>query len=327
MLVEAERQVVPVRKQTHSNSAHILEYPTISLSGHDGPINECKFSPNGRILATCASELIFWTVNKQMTCIGALKPHKLPITSISFSPDSSAIATASADQVIALTDTATGKLIRKFKDHCDVINTVEFMEAPHHDLIASGADDGSVIIHDIRQKAPIHKLKSKSPVTSIACSRSFVAVGGVCGGIFVNQLFDNSLKLHYKMNRPGIIYGIAIDPSERFLGAVDSEAVVSIFDLQPLASKRDLAVVPNGEAETEVVPPRIAFSPDGRHMMAGSTDRLLRIWDIENPLEPLEKAVLPGHEGSVTGVDFHPTERLIVSGSTDGIVLVEELDD
>lgn len=259
-----------------------------------------------------------------MTSIGSLKPHKLPITSISFSPDSAFIATASADKTIAITDTTTGKLIRRLKDHTDIVNTVDFMKR-ERDLVVSGDDDGAVIVHDIRQKEFVHKLTSKSPVTTIACSTSYVAVGGVSGGIFVNQWHDNKLKRLFRMDRPNLVYGIAIHPSERFLGAVDADAAVSVFNMDPLATDRELAVIPNGEAEREVVPPRIAFSGNGRYMMAGSTDKILRIWDIENPQEPLLKADLPGHQGSVTGVDFHPTELLMASGSTDGTVLVEEL--
>jgi len=35
---------------------------------------------------------------------------------------------------------------------------------------------------------------------------------------------------------------------------------------------------------------------------------------------------LPGHKGTVTSIDFHPKEPIILSGSKDGIMLLEEIE-
>jgi len=35
---------------------------------------------------------------------------------------------------------------------------------------------------------------------------------------------------------------------------------------------------------------------------------------------------LPGQKGTVTTVDFHPKEPVILSGSKDGIMLLEEIE-
>jgi WD40 repeat protein len=57
----------------------------------------------------------------------------------------------------------------------------------------------------------------------------------------------------------------------------------------------------------------VAYSPDGRHIVSGSYDRTIRIWDAEtgaavgNPLE--------GHTLSVSSVAYSPDGRHIISGS------------
>lgn len=52
---------------------------------------------------------------------------------------------------------------------------------------------------------------------------------------------------------------------------------------------------------------RCAWSPDGSKVSAGSADRYVYIWDA-NTRRILYK--LPGHNGSVNDVDFHPKEPI-----------------
>lgn len=58
----------------------------------------------------------------------------------------------------------------------------------------------------------------------------------------------------------------------------------------------------------------VAFSPDGKTIVSGSTDRTVRLWDLEgNQIDqPFQ-----GHESSVNSVAFNPDGKTIVSGSGD----------
>ncbi|KIM25798.1 hypothetical protein M408DRAFT_73853, partial [Serendipita vermifera MAFF 305830] len=64
----------------------------------------------------------------------------------------------------------------------------------------------------------------------------------------------------------------------------------------------------------------VSFSRDGRHIVSGSNDRTIRVWDAETGATvtgPLE-----GHTGSVNSVSFSPDGRRIVSGSWDKTIFV-----
>ena len=64
----------------------------------------------------------------------------------------------------------------------------------------------------------------------------------------------------------------------------------------------------------------VAFSPDGRHIVSGSDDSTIRVWDAQtggqvgNPLQ--------GHTSSVLSVAFSPDGRHIMSGSDDNTIQV-----
>jgi mitogen-activated protein kinase organizer 1 len=64
-----------------------------------------------------------------------------------------------------------------------------------------------------------------------------------------------------------------------------------------------------------------AFSNDDAYVLSGSEDSKIYIWDL---LEGTQLATLEAHKGSVTSIDYHPSEPSMISGSVDGSIMIWE---
>ena len=66
----------------------------------------------------------------------------------------------------------------------------------------------------------------------------------------------------------------------------------------------------------------VAFSPDGRHIVSGSRDQTIRVWDAQTGGQVGN--LLQGHTDSVNSVAFSPDGRHIVSGSRDQTIQISD---
>ncbi|KAF9528032.1 hypothetical protein CPB83DRAFT_855213 [Crepidotus variabilis] len=71
----------------------------------------------------------------------------------------------------------------------------------------------------------------------------------------------------------------------------------------------------------------VAFSPDGRRVVSGSSDKTIRVWEVETGQTVAETGQtvagpFAGHNHSVTSVAFSPDGRQVVSGSSDKTIRV-----
>jgi len=94
-----------------------------------------------------------------------------------------------------------------------------------------------------------------------------------------------------------------------------------IAGTRPGTSALEIRSLQDGSAiYSKTTPPEInclAWSPDGKSIVTGSTDGTIRIWNAE---DGLQKAALQGHTDSIVSIKFNSEGNLIASSSWDDTI-------
>ncbi|KAF8628195.1 hypothetical protein AX15_004045 [Amanita polypyramis BW_CC] len=316
-----------------------LEAPIISLSGaHSAEILSCRFDPTGQNVAACSADrsISLWRTYPPNTNYALLSSHaKAPITDLQWSLCSPQLFSVSADHTLIFTDVTTGGRVRRIRAHREIINAVDRSLAAGGstgtELVATASDDKTVKVWDAGEdggKVPVATFEVGSPATAVCWSADGT-------NLYVGAL-DNEVHV-YDMRKNAQVYtltghnetptSLALSPNGSFLLSPSLSSQTIIHDVRPFSPSptrihRILQGAPAGFENTLL---RGAWSRDdgGQRVAVGGADRMVCIWEVESG-KILYK--LPGHKGTVTAVDFHPKEPIIVTASKDGTMLLGEIE-
>ncbi|ORY81028.1 WD40-repeat-containing domain protein [Protomyces lactucae-debilis] len=302
-----------------------LKAPIMLLSGHEGFVYACKFSPDGQHLASGSFDrsILLWHSFGDCDNHSILSGSKNAVLDLAWSGDGRSIYSASSDHDVSTWDVHSGTRLKRHTGHTDVVNAID-AHRRGTELLCSGSDDTTIGLWDPRVKGAVDHYESGYSVTSVAfdSTGSQIFSGGIDEKIKVWDIRKRAVV--YEMTGHGdTITSLALSPDGHSLLSNSMDSTMKTWNVQPFAPENRLVATFSGVAhggEQNLI--KACWNKDGSRVASGSADRTVLVWETRrNSL--IYK--LPGHKGTVNCVDFHPEQPILASGSTDKTLFLGEL--
>ena len=326
-----------------------------SLSG--SMILSVSFSPDSRYVLTAGDQstarLLDVSTGKEVRIFTSPynpKPGSKPesdsgyIYAAIFSPDGKYVVTSGYGAAV-MWDVRTGREIRTFQGHSDMIRSVVFSLDGRY--LATGSGDKTVKVWEVATgrkivsfKEPTHVVKSvglspdgKYAVTGneygtvrfydVSTGRVIWASGRGDNKVFFVRFSPDGSHLAVSTKKVSQIWNVnkgkmirTIDtrscvstdfsPNGRLIAVADGQTA-TLYDID--SGKRILNFIGHSGAIRSV-----AFSSHGSYLVTASEDKTARVWEVATGR--LLRS-LTGHSGAVTSAKFSPDGRYIATGSSD----------
>ncbi|GFH16134.1 WD40 repeat-like protein [Haematococcus lacustris] len=302
-----------------------LQAPIMKLTGHEGEVYSLNFSPDGKCLASGSFDkhVFLWNVFGDCENYSVLKGHKNAVLEVHWMPNGEQLVSCSADKTVRAWDAHTGQQIKNIKEHGAVVNSVcPLRRGPP--LLATGSDDCSAKVFDLRLKRSVATFSEKVQVTCVGMSDAGdqVFTGSLDNTIKVWDLRKGSVSITLK-GHSDTVTGISLSPDGSHLLSNAMDNTLRVWDMRPFAPVNRCVKLLTGHMHSfEKLLLRCTWSPDGSQITCGSSDRMVYVWDARTCVMQYK---LPGHSGSVNEVAWHPSEPIVGSASSDRTIFLGEL--
>jgi cytochrome c len=254
---------------------------------HDGAVNAVAYLKDGRIVTAGAdAHIAIWTPGRPEPD-KVLDGHSAPIASIAVSPDDAALASASWDLTVWLWP-LKGGTPRVLEGHTQNVNGVAF--TPDGSSVVSAGYDATLRIWPLKGGDEIVRtLPSPLNTVAVAPDGEIVTAGASGKVYFLSPQGEVRAEVEAS---PVPIISLAISPDGRLVAAAGFRGSVAVIDRATRKLERPL-IGPGLPVWS------VAFFPDGRTLLTGGTDRIIRRWNAMNG-EPIGPGVEDAPGDSLT---------------------------
>lgn len=249
-------------------------------TGHTGVVTQLAFSPTGTLLASADSSgtIKLWDLTTSKL-LRTISEDSDPIRSLSFNFDGTMLAgtTAALSSKIKVWDVGSGAQTVKLGLDNEKVTAIAFN--PHRNILASSTDDGAVRFWDITTgKEVLARKKYTRSVRALVYGRQEKLLAVSEAGKRADQvtLWDVGLSKELgTFGRPGQeMTAVAVNAAGDFLAIGETTGVVTLWKVGGLQKARILDSH-HGTVSS------LVFSSDGRKLMTGGKDQVIRVWDVQ----------------------------------------------
>lgn len=248
------------------------------LRFHDGAVNAVAFLPNGQaVTAGEDARIAVWTPGKAAPD-SVLAGHAGPVAALAVSPGDAMLASASWDHTIRLWNLAGGEPA-VLSGHGQNVNGVTFfLEGA---AVVSAGYDATVRIWPLPLPASPIIAQLNAPLNAVAAAPDGeIAAAAADGRIYF--LSPAGERLGDVEAAPASVVALAISRDGTRIAAASIGGTVAIIDRGTRRVLRRL-VGPGMPVWA------VAFLPDGRTLLTGGGDWIIRRWDTETG-QPIERS-------------------------------------
>jgi cytochrome c len=239
------------------------------LRFHDGAVNAVAFLPDGRIVTSGEdARIAIWRPGEPQPS-AVLAGHTAPVVALAVSPDGQMLASASWDHTARVWSLASAASPRVLQGHQQNVNGVAF--TPDGRALVTAGYDATLRIWPLAGGAPV-VATLPTPLNSVVVAPDGeIVTAGADGKVYV---LSASGELAGEIAAaPTPIIAVAISADGKRIAAASIRGSVAIIDR--LARKLERTLVGPGLPVWSV-----AFFPDGRMLLTGGADRMIRRWDV-----------------------------------------------
>ncbi|CAI5758363.1 unnamed protein product [Candida verbasci] len=307
----------------------ILYNKSVVLEGHQGPVSSSIFNHDGSRIASSGMDrkIQLWnlpTVENECNIFTFESIHNNAITSLAWLDN--LLISSSADSTLSILDLYSQRKIKKLHSgHKGVINQIYNNEDTKQ--ILSCGDDGKIYFWDYREsKTPTNSITTDYPILTLTGNDSSLYFSGIDCLVHAYDVrkVDTELWNCFSNCHDGIT-SLSISPDKSNLISRSLNGIIRIYNINESLPKGFSRLsntifdgAPSGKENWLI---RTCFSNNNLSIFSGSEDYSVTQWDITG--EVVNK--FEGHEGTVIDVNYHPTENIMMSSSTDGTIILREL--
>jgi serine/threonine protein kinase len=293
-----------------------------TLTGHGDVVLAVAFNPDGRTLASGASDrtVRIWDTATGRS-ISTSKEHRGKVLDLAFSPDGSRLASAGDDASVRLWQTDTWKPVAQLELEFESVQAVAF--SPDGATIAAGGLRGPVVLWDTRTLTERMRLPGHRDDTydlAFSPDGRTLASGGEDGTVRVWNTSDGTLVK--ALPAPESVLGLTFSPDGTLLAAGGTDGEVRLWTTADWRTGNALA---KADAQIE----SLEFSRDGAWMLAGTESELgVPVWHVAtgrlvrevevNDEWPMIVRISPDGTKVATGTDHHLVRLLPLTDFTGG---------
>jgi WD40 repeat protein/tRNA A-37 threonylcarbamoyl transferase component Bud32 len=256
-----------------------------------------------RFAITSGGEVEVWPARLSMEKL-TLRDHNGPVLALAFAPDARTLATGGFDQLVKLTDVASGEVSQTLRGHKAPIAAVAFAKEK---TLASASADGVIRLWDAstgKSRKTIEAHRNGVLSLSFAPDGETLVSGGQDHLVKLWHGRTGELRLVLTGHAQGVT-GVAFTADGKMLASSSADGTVKLWRISGGEGINTLKVPGEGVQS-------LGFSPDGKTLATGGVDGAIRLWDVGTGNAGL---ILSGHRGPVWSLCFSPDGKTLAAGS------------